>query len=95
MNRILQGAYFAEGEELEATGISFGLSNLTKWIGKTGLSEEWFQAEKGSSLPADVPELRIEARSLAPRLRQQPTDRLGYAGLGSIALAITTPAMKA
>jgi hypothetical protein len=75
VNRIVQGAYFEEGEELEATGISFGLTNLEKWVGESGLTEQWFRVESGRPSPDDPPQFRLEARALARRTVTLGSDR--------------------
>jgi hypothetical protein len=58
VTRILKGALFEKDEALEGTGISFGLTNLVDWIGETGISEEWREAD---SALEDAPRFRIEA----------------------------------
>ena len=50
VTRILRGALFEEGEALEATGISFGLTHLVDWIGETAISEEWNWREDSGPL---------------------------------------------
>jgi hypothetical protein len=74
--RILKGAFFEEEEALEATGISFGLTYLVDWIGETGISEEWQEA---NGTLEDVPRFRIEAR-------EKPDRRVVLANGGTVYL---------
>jgi hypothetical protein len=61
VNRILRGAIFEQGEALEATGISCGLTYLTNWIMETGIKEEWNWREDGQPLDEDIPQFRLMA----------------------------------
>jgi ApeA N-terminal domain 1 len=76
VTRILKGASFEEDEALEATGISFGLANLVDWIGETGISEEWRDAD---GTLQDVPRFRVEAR-------EKPDRRADLANGGTVYL---------
>lgn len=78
VTRILKGAFSEEEEEeaLEATGISFGLTYLVDWIGETGISEEWREA---NGTLEDVPRFRIEAR-------EKPDRRAVLANGGTVSL---------
>lgn len=64
VTRVLKGAFFEEHEALEATGISFGLTNLVDWIGESGISEEW---QEVGGTREDVPRFRIEVRKKPDR----------------------------
>jgi hypothetical protein len=62
VNRILQGALFDKDEDLEATGVSFGLANLETWILDTGITELEYLREGDRPIPKRYPRYRLEAR---------------------------------
>ena len=60
-NRILRGKLFGQGESLDATGISIGLTYLNSWILETGIKEQWNWREDGQPLDEATPKFRLEA----------------------------------
>jgi hypothetical protein len=60
IGRILRGAIFDAGEALEATGITFSVTNLNYWLAETGITENWNFSDDGSPLDAGVPEFSLQ-----------------------------------
>jgi hypothetical protein len=63
VNRILKGAWFQEGEALEASGISVGIEHLPHWVQETGIRERVSWLESGGLLEEAAGHPRYELKA--------------------------------